>query len=46
VIARRSAQSAFVVTVENVRKTRHVSRPQVTAADWRDKKVSDQGIGV
>jgi len=30
VIAGWSAQGAFVVTVENVRKTRHVSRPQVS----------------
>jgi hypothetical protein len=46
VIAGWSAQGTFVVTVENVRKTGHVSRPQVSVADWRDKKVSDQGIGV
>jgi hypothetical protein len=46
VIARWSAQNAFVVTVENACETRHVSRPQVSVADWRDEKVSDQGIGI
>jgi len=46
VIARCSPQSAFVVIVKSVRKSRHISRPQVTAACASNKKVSDQGIGL
>lgn len=45
-ITARSTEIAFVVVAKNSRSRRHVSRPQVSIADWRDNQISNQGISI
>ncbi len=45
-VTARSAQVTFIVAAKGPRGGLHVSRSQVSVANWRDYQVTNQGIGV